>query len=189
MFFYIALSLGGFSKESCWSLSSIITSSKFSLSIAGILLVLSSVSVSFGILSLAGVKTTLIIAEVIPFLVLAIGVDNMFILVNAFERTNLKTIRNKIDGGSEHGPEDTDYILSPLEIEMNCATTLAEIGPSILLSSISEIVAFGLGSIVDMPAVAVFSMYASVAVLVGSVLQVTVFVSFMCLDGKRKAVS
>jgi Niemann-Pick C1 protein len=186
MFVYIAVSLGSF--NSGWSIRSIVTSSKFSLGIAGILLVLSSVSISFGIMSAMGIKTTLIIAEVIPFLVLAIGVDNMFILVNSLERINLKSIQNKIESGSEHVPEDTDYILTPEEVEKNCAATLAEIGPSILLSGLSEIVAFGLGSIVDMPAVAVFSMYASVAVLVGSLLQVTVFVSFMCLDGKRKAV-
>lgn len=42
-----------------------------------------------GLCSLVGVSATLIILEVIPFLVLAVGVDNMFILANAARRQPL----------------------------------------------------------------------------------------------------
>lgn len=59
--------------------------SKISLGIAGILIVLSSVACSIGIFSYFGVPVTLIVAEVIPFLVLAIGVDNLFIIVQTLQ--------------------------------------------------------------------------------------------------------
>lgn len=59
--------------------------SKVSLGIAGILIVLSSVACSLGIFSYAGVPLTLIVIEVIPFLVLAVGVDNIFILVQTYQ--------------------------------------------------------------------------------------------------------
>ena len=61
--------------------------SKISLGIAGILIVLSSVSSSLGIFSYAGVPLTLIVIEVIPFLVLAVGVDNIFIIVQTYQVT------------------------------------------------------------------------------------------------------
>lgn len=62
--------------------------SKISLGIAGILIVLSSVSSSLGIFSYAGIPLTLIVIEVIPFLVLAVGVDNIFIIVQTYQVTS-----------------------------------------------------------------------------------------------------
>lgn len=59
--------------------------SKISLGIAGILIVLSSVACSIGIFSYFGIPLTLIVIEVIPFLVLAIGVDNIFIMVQTLQ--------------------------------------------------------------------------------------------------------
>lgn len=59
--------------------------SKISLGIAGILIVLSSVACSIGIFSYFGIPLTLIVIEVIPFLVLAIGVDNIFIIVQTLQ--------------------------------------------------------------------------------------------------------
>ena len=44
-----------------------------------------SVLTSLGIYSYIGVPATLIIIEVIPFLVLAVGVDNIFILVQTYQ--------------------------------------------------------------------------------------------------------
>ena len=50
------------------------------------MIVIVSVTTSIGIYSYFGVPLTLIIIEVIPFLVLAVGVDNIFILVQTFQR-------------------------------------------------------------------------------------------------------
>lgn len=63
--------------------------SKVSLGISGILIVLSSVSSSLGIFSYFGIPLTLIVIEVIPFLVLAVGVDNIFILVQTLQVCSL----------------------------------------------------------------------------------------------------
>ena len=57
---------------------------KLVLGLCGVLIVLLSVSSSIGFFSYLGVPMTLIIIEVIPFLVLAVGVDNIFILVHAY---------------------------------------------------------------------------------------------------------
>lgn len=62
--------------------------SKFTLGLFGILVVLASVSSAVGLFSAAGVKVTLIIGEVLPFLLLAVGVDNIFILSNEMDRQN-----------------------------------------------------------------------------------------------------
>ena len=59
--------------------------SKILLGLAGVVIVVLSVLSSIGIYSYAGVPATLIIIEVIPFLVLAVGVDNIFILVQAYQ--------------------------------------------------------------------------------------------------------
>jgi len=47
--------------------------------------VLLSVAASVGLYSYIGVPMTLIIIEVVPFLVLAVGVDNIFILVQTYQ--------------------------------------------------------------------------------------------------------
>ncbi len=62
-------------------------------------------------------------------------------------------------------------------------------GPSIMLSSVTEVVAFALGALVPMPAVRNFAIYAAGSVLFGALLQVTVFVSAMTLDLRRAEVS
>lgn len=50
------------------------------------MIVLSSVLCSLGICGYVGLPTTLLTIEVIPFLVLAVGVDNIFIIVQALGR-------------------------------------------------------------------------------------------------------
>ena len=55
--------------------------SKVTLGLGGVMIVLLSVAASIGIFGFVGVPATLIIFEIIPFLVLAVGVDNIFILV------------------------------------------------------------------------------------------------------------
>ncbi|KAK7311019.1 hypothetical protein RJT34_08869 [Clitoria ternatea] len=157
MFAYISLTLG----DSLHS-SSFYISSKVLLGLSGVILVMLSVLGSAGIFSALGVKSTLIIMEVIPFLVLAVGVDNMCILVHAVKRQQ---------------PE--------FPLERRISNALVEVGPSITLASLSEVVAFAVGSFISMPACRVFSMFAALAVLLDFLLQVSAFVALIVLDSLR----
>lgn len=180
--------------------------SKFTLGLFGICLVILSVSSSVGLFSFLGVKVTLIIAEVIPFLVLAVGVDNVFILVHELDRQNFLHGPNAAAPASpndgfttpmsptashrspfDSGHDDVDAASMPLYLsaEERVARTLAKMGPSILLSTITETTAFALGALVPMPAVRNFALYAAGSVFLNAILQVTVFVSAMLLDLKR----
>ncbi|XP_020240541.1 NPC intracellular cholesterol transporter 1 isoform X2 [Cajanus cajan] len=133
MFAYISVTLGDTPPHPC----SFYLSSKVLLGLLGVLLVMLSVLGSVGFFSAIGVKSTLIIMEVIPFLVLAVGVDNMCIIVDAVKRQPLG-----------------------LPIEEKISGAMGEVGPSITLASLSEILAFAVGSFVSMPACRVFSMIA-----------------------------
>ncbi|KAG5646429.1 hypothetical protein DXG03_003479 [Asterophora parasitica] len=185
---------------------SLFTGSKFTLGLFGIALVILSVSSSVGFFSFLGVKVTLIIAEVIPFLVLAVGVDNVFILVHELDRQNFLhgpnaappaqtgsfttpmsptlSHRSPFDSSS-HDDVDAASMPQYLTAEERVARTLAKMGPSILLSTITETVAFSLGALVPMPAVRNFALYAAGSVLLNAILQVTVFISALLLDLKR----
>jgi Niemann-Pick C1 protein len=135
MFLYITLTLGKyrvFNKNKRVGLSSIFIDMKFTLGLVGVLIVFFSVLSSIGLLSFMGVKATLIIFEVIPFLVLAVGVDNIFILVQNYQR---------------------DTRLTGESIEQQIGRIAGRVGPSMLLTSTSESLAFFLGALTSMPAV------------------------------------
>eukprot|EP01080_Neovahlkampfia_damariscottae_P003800 gene3800-6961_t len=153
MFAYVSLSLGQLH----------FIKSKFFMSLAGILLVTLSVFASLGICSLLGVKATLIIGQVIPFLILAIGVDNMYILSNTLEATDKK-----------------------LPIHERVGETLKSVGTSITLAASSEFLAFMLGSLTNMPAVQAFCLYAGMAIIVNYFLQMTAFISLLAIDMNRQ---
>lgn len=157
MFAYISITLGDAAP-----ISSFYISSKVSLGLGGVLIVILSVLGSVGFFSAMGVKSTLIIMEVIPFLVLAVGVDNMCILVHAVKR------------------QPMEY---PLDIKVSNA--LVEVGPSITLASLSEVVAFAVGAFISMPACRVFSMFAALAVLIDFLLQISAFIALIVLDSRR----
>ncbi|XP_058790036.1 NPC intracellular cholesterol transporter 1 homolog 1b-like [Phymastichus coffea] len=160
MFVYIALALGQFRL----SLDCFITS-RIVLSIGGIFTVMSSVVSAIGIFGYMGVPTSLLTIEVIPFLVLAVGVDNIFILVRAHEKYPRKSTES---------------------IAGHIARTVAMVGPSMLLTSASECLCFAIGSMSNMPAVNTFAKFAALSILFNFLLQITAFVSIMSLDSMRQ---
>ena len=87
MFIYVSISMGKFPS---------LIFSKILIAVGGILIIITSFLCSISIVSLLGVKMSLISAEVVPFLILAIGVDNMFIIVGAKERINEPNIHKLI---------------------------------------------------------------------------------------------
>ncbi|KAI5292339.1 hypothetical protein KEM52_006430 [Ascosphaera acerosa] len=168
MFLYAALALG--STTLSWrsvlaNPANSLVQSKFTLSVIGIMIVLMSVVASVGLFSMFDIRITLIIAEVIPFLVLAVGVDNVFLIVHEFERVN-----------ADHPDE---------AIDQRVARALGRMGPSILLSSLTETVAFAMGAFVGMPAVKNFAAYAAGAVFINALLQMTMFISVLALNQQR----
>ena len=162
MFLYITLALGQYSK---FSLAGFMIESKITLGLFGVMIVLLSVFSSIGIFALVGVPATLIIFEIIPFLVLAVGVDNIFILVQTFQRDQKR-------------PTETD--------EEQVGRVVGQVAPSMLLSSLSESTCFFLGALSGMPAVRAFALYAGMALLIDFLLQVTCFVALMSLDMARQ---
>lgn len=58
---------------------------KILVGLFGVGMVLVAVLAALGLLSYIGIMGSLIIIEVVPFLVLAVGVDNLFILVHSYE--------------------------------------------------------------------------------------------------------
>ncbi|XP_005183450.1 NPC intracellular cholesterol transporter 1 isoform X3 [Musca domestica] len=161
MFAYIAISLGHVQE-----IGRAFIDSKITLGVGGVIIVLASVVSSVGIFGYIGVPATLIIVEVIPFLVLAVGVDNIFILVQTYQRDGRK-------------PDETH--------EEHIGRILGRVGPSMLLTSVSESCCFFLGGLSDMPAVKAFAMYAGMALFFDFLLQITCFVSLLTLDTKRQA--
>ncbi|VVB09583.1 unnamed protein product [Arabis nemorensis] len=159
MFVYISVTLGDAPQFYTFYISS-----KVLLGLSGVVLVLLSVLGSVGFFSALGFKSTLIIMEVIPFLVLAVGVDNMCILVHAVKRQ----------------PHD-------VSLEERISSALVEVGPSITLASLSEVLAFAVGAFVPMPACRIFSMFAALAIMLDFFLQITAFVALIVFDYKRAA--
>ncbi|XP_060525180.1 NPC intracellular cholesterol transporter 1 homolog 1b-like [Cylas formicarius] len=160
MFVYIATSLGKI--DTC---RTILLESKLLLGFGGIAVVAASVLSGIGVCSFFGITTTLFTIEVIPFLVLAVGVDNIFIIVQAHQR-------------KERGEEART-------IKEDIADTMGEVGPSLLLTSSSEVLCFAIGSLSTMPAVHSFALYASSAIALNFLYQITAFIALLSLDEQR----
>lgn len=193
-------------------------SSKFTLGLFGIVVVLCAVSCAVGLFSAMGVKVTLVIAEVIPFMLLAVGVDNIFLLCNEMDRQTLQQpftgagaaqqdLRTDRSAAASMGASGRLRVSSPDEfqargdpfmdprsptkhsvhvsVEERAARCLARVGPSILLSATTQIVAFLLGAVVPMPAVRNFALYAAGSMLIVATLHCTVFIAAMTLDARR----
>ncbi|XP_026570879.1 NPC1-like intracellular cholesterol transporter 1 [Pseudonaja textilis] len=163
IFIYITVALGEYS-----SCRNILVDAKLSLALGGILVVLGAVLSSLGFYSFVGLPSSLIIIEVVPFLVLAVGADNIFIFVLGHQK-------------SQPEPGETP--------EQHLGRTLGSVAPSMLLCSLSEVICFFLGALTPMPAVQTFALSAALAVFFVFLLQMSLFVALMSLDIRRQKAS
>ncbi|KAG1930943.1 NPC1-like intracellular cholesterol transporter 1 [Pimephales promelas] len=160
IFLYIAVALGEYS-----SWKRILVDSKFLVGLGGIVVVGCSVLASMGFYAWIGLPSSLVILQVVPFLVLAVGADNIFIFVLEYQRDMRRP-----------GEEREEHI----------GRVLGNVAPSMLLCSLSESVCFFLGALSTMPAVKSFALYAALAVLMDFILQMTAFVALLSLDARRQ---
>lgn len=156
MFGYIVLALGRFPHP---------VKTRISLGLQGILIVGGSAAAAIGIVSVCGMPITMIVTEVVPFLVLAIGVDNMFIISKAWDRRC-----------AAHKSE---------EFDVTAGEVLCEVGPSVTAAAVSECLAFVVGALTRIPALQQFCIVAACAVFIDYLMQLTWFLAALSLDAKR----
>eukprot|EP01084_Bolivina_argentea_P039220 72496_1 len=131
------------------------------LSIMGIISTICAIFGSFGIVGgLFQIKWNPVVA-VSPFLLVGLGVDDMFVLLRAYELTN---------------PNDS--------IGNRIALTMERGGISILFTSITDLVAFCVGSTSSFGSVSAFCLYCGVGVFMDFLFQITFFLGMMVYDSR-----
>lgn len=161
MLVYVAVALGVIPRQAA-SLRGMLIHGRASLALGGVSIVAVAVASALGVCGWAGLGATLIIMEVIPFLALAVGVDNVFILTMAADRF-----------ASELPPPE------------RAAAALATAGPSMLLAAAAETAGFALGMLTSMPALQDFAACAAAAIAIDFLLQISAFPALLALDAAR----
>ncbi|KAF9359823.1 hypothetical protein BGX34_008114 [Mortierella sp. NVP85] len=156
MFLYISLSVGKVD----------LVKSKYGLGIAAVATVFVSLLMSIGICSVFGVTLTLMPWEILPFMIIVVGVENINILVHAVVET----------------PMD-------LPVKERVGRGLGTVGVSITLTLVAELGLLAIGAMTTIPAVQEFCTFAIAAVLMDYLLQMTFFITVISIDIRRLELS
>lgn len=122
-----------------------------------------AIGIAYGFTTLCGVKVNPVVT-VLPFILLGIGVDDMFVIINAFEAT----------------PIDKS-------VEERMSRAMASAGVSVTITSLTDLFAFILGVASALPALSDFCAFAAVGILADFLLQISFFAGFLALDARREA--
>jgi predicted RND superfamily exporter protein len=121
-----------------------------------------AIASSYGLCSYFGLFYSPLM-NVLPFLLLGIGVDDMFVLVNAYDNTN-------------------PY----LSIAERLGNAVSTAGMSITVTSFTDIFAFLIGSTTSLPALRNFCFYAALGIFFDYLYQLTFFAAFLAIDERRR---
>ncbi|KAM9553347.1 patched domain-containing protein 3-like [Salvelinus alpinus] len=117
---------------------------------------------SFGLLLYCGMPFAMTVATA-PFLILGIGVDDMFIMISCWQQTQV------------HG-----------DVEDRMAATYKEAAVSITITTLTDALAFYIGLLTPFGSVQSFCMYTGTAVLFCYLYNITFFGAFLALNGRRE---
>ena len=143
-----------------WNLGCV--GSRVGVTFAGIVSIGMAIASAYGLCAYLGLFFSPLM-NVLPFLLLGIGVDDMFVIVNAY---------------------DNEVSRDPVE---RMGQSLRSSGMSITVTSLTDVVAFLIGSSTSLPALRNFCFYAALGIFFDYVYQVTFFTAFLTLDERRKA--
>ncbi|XP_037854602.2 protein patched homolog 2 isoform X2 [Chlorocebus sabaeus] len=137
--------------------------SQGAVGLAGVLLVALAVASGLGLCALLGITFNAATTQVLPFLALGIGVDDVFLLAHAFTEALPGT---------------------PLQERMG--ECLQRTGTSVVLTSLNNMAAFLMAALVPIPALRAFSLQAAIVVGCTFVAVMLVFPAVLSLDLRRR---
>ncbi|UYV71550.1 NPC1 [Cordylochernes scorpioides] len=138
---------------------------KFTIALTSVLLMLLAMLVTLGILCYIQIPMTMLILQVVPFVILGNGSDSIYILAHAYQRTPPKK-----------GQSFDDHFIQIVK----------SIGPTLLLSGLAMSSAFFAGAAIEMPVVRNFSLFAGTALVINFLLLISCFLAIFYLDCKRQ---
>lgn len=137
---------------------------------AGIYSALFGITSSYGLLSWFGYEACNLVF-MIPFLVIGVGIDDMFIIYSAFvHSTKGMTTSSKAKN---------------MDISEILGKTLRKSGVSITITSFTDFAAFMIGILADFRSVQIFCVYAGFAIIFCYFYQLTIFCGFLCFHASR----
>ncbi|XP_075905578.1 protein patched homolog 1 isoform X2 [Nelusetta ayraudi] len=139
--------------------------SQGAVGLAGVLLVTLSVAAGLGLCSLLGITFNAATTQVLPFLALGVGVDDVFLLAHAFSETG----QNK-----------------RIPFEDRTGECLKRTGASVALTSISNVTAFFMAALIPIPALRAFSLQAAVVVVFNFAMVLLIFPAILSMDLYRR---
>ncbi|KAF4098092.1 hypothetical protein G5714_022100 [Onychostoma macrolepis] len=121
-----------------------------------------AVLASFGLLLFCGMPFAMTVASA-PFLILGVGVDDMFIMISCWQKTEVDKA-----------------------VEVRLAETYKEAGVSITITTLTDVLAFYIGLLTPFGSVQSFCMYTSTALLFCYIFNITFFGACLALNGRRE---
>ena len=131
------------------------------LAMSGVLSVAFGIMAGFG-LSMFAQTPYVSIVGILPFLVIGVGIDDMFIIVDELDRVH---------------PDQT--------IPKRLGMVMWRVGPAITMTTMTDILAFAVGTTSIFPSVVYFCTFAALSMAFAFFFLVTIFVAFMTYDCKR----
>ncbi|KAL1258759.1 hypothetical protein QQF64_009336 [Cirrhinus molitorella] len=121
-----------------------------------------AVLASFGLLLFCGMPFAMTVATA-PFLILGVGVDDMFIMISCWQKTEVDKA-----------------------VEVRLAETYKEAGVSITITTLTDVLAFYIGLLTPFRSVQSFCMYTSTALLFCYIFNITFFGACLAFNGRRE---
>lgn len=132
------------------------------LGVSGVLLVTFASAAGLGFSLLVGIEFNAATTQIVPFLSLGLGVDDMFLLVHSYQDTIRGVVHNEI------------------------GHLLKETGLSVLLTSINNILAFSVGGLLPVPALRSFCFQTAILLFFNMICIITLFPAVIALDLERR---
>ncbi|UZJ55388.1 hypothetical protein CBS101457_004708 [Exobasidium rhododendri] len=137
--------------------------SRFGLAFTGVVELIISMTLAISICALCGVRLTLVPWEILPFVVVVIGSENMFVLTNAIISTPIS-----------------------LSVSSRVATGLEKVGVPIAVTVMSDVLLMTvIMMLVDVRAVREFCIFAIFSLIVDFFMQMTLYTTVLSIDLQR----